>query len=134
MSASNRFFDTNVLLYLLSADEAKADTAEALIASGGIISVQGLNEFTSVATRKLRMLITEVREVLRTIQRVCEVRPLSVDTHERGLAFAERYQLSVYDAMIVASAREAGCKTLYTEDLQDGMAISGITIRNPFQP
>jgi predicted nucleic acid-binding protein len=134
MSASNRFFDTNVLLYLLSADEAKADTAEALISSGGIISVQVLNEFASVATRKLRMLIPEVREVLRTIQRVCDVRPLSVDTHERGLAVAERYQLSVYDAMIVASAREAGCKTLYTEDLQDGMAISGITIRNPFQP
>ena len=133
MSADNRFFDTNVLLYLLSEDEAKADRAETLLASGGIISVQVLNEFASVATRTLRMRIPEVREVLGTLRRVCEVKPLSVDTHDRGLEIAGRYQLSVYDAMIVASAHEAGCKILYTEDLQDGMAIAGLTVHNPFE-
>ena len=133
MSAASRFFDTNVLLYLLSADHAKADAAERLVGSGGVISVQVLNEFASVATRKLRMQIPEVREVLRTVQKICEVRPLSVETHERGLDVADRYQLSVYDAMIVASALEAGCKILYTEDLQDGMALVSLTIRNPFQ-
>ena len=133
MSADNRFFDTNVLLYLLSEDEAKADRAETLLASGGIISVQVLNEFASVATRTLRMRIPEVREVLGTLRRVCEVKPLSVDTHERGLEIAGRNQLSVYDAMIVASAHEAGCKILYTEDLQDGMAIAGLTVHNPFE-
>jgi len=133
MSAASRFFDTNVLLYLLSADQAKADAAENLIGSGGVISVQVLNEFASVATRKLRMQIPEVREVLRTVQKICEVRPLSVETHERGLEVAYRYQLSVYDATIVASALEAGCKILYTEDLQDGMVIVSLTIRNPFQ-
>jgi predicted nucleic acid-binding protein len=133
MSAASRFFDTNVLLYLLSADQAKADAAESLVGSGGVISVQVLNEFASVATRKLRMQIPEVREVLRTVQKICEVRPLSVETHERGLDVADRYQLSVYDAMIVVSALEAGCKILYTEDLQDGMAIVSLTIRNPFQ-
>jgi predicted nucleic acid-binding protein len=132
MSAASRFFDTNVLLYLLSADHAKADVAERLVGSGGVISVQVLNEFASVATRKHRMQLPEVREVLRTVQKLCEVRPLSVETHERGLGVADRYQLSVYDAMIVASALEAGCKILYTEDLQD-VAIVSLTIRNPFQ-
>jgi predicted nucleic acid-binding protein len=78
------------------------------------------------------MRIPEVREVLGTLRRVCEVKPLSVDTHERGLEIAGRNQLSVYDAMIVASAHEAGCKILYTEDLQDGMAIAGLTVHNPF--
>ena len=55
MSAADCFFDTNVLLYLLSKDAAKADRAEALLATGGIVSVQVLNEFASVATRKLAM-------------------------------------------------------------------------------
>jgi predicted nucleic acid-binding protein len=79
------------------------------------------------------MQIPEVREVLRTVQKICEVRPLLAETHERGLEVADRYRLSVYDATIVASALEAGCKILYTEDLQDGMAIVSLTIRNPFQ-
>ena len=122
----------NVLLYLLSGDEAKADAAETLVASGGIVSVQVLNEFASVATRKLQMLIPEVREVLGTVRRLCIVHSLSVESHDEGLEVADRYQLSVYDAMIVASAHQAGCRFLYTEDLQDGMAILGLTIRNPF--
>ncbi|MGD0475498.1 MAG: PIN domain-containing protein [Candidatus Velthaea sp.] len=131
MNAS-RFFDTNVLLYLLSGDQAKANAAETLVASGGIVSVQVLNEFASVATRKLHMLIPEVREILATVRRLCTVHSLSVESHDEGLEVADRYQLSVYDAMIVASAHQAGCKSLYTEDLQDGMAILGLTIRNPF--
>ncbi len=132
MNATSRFFDTNVLLYLLSDDHVKANAAETLIASGGIISVQVLNEFASVATRKLHMHIAEVREVLGTVRRLCTVRALSVESHDHGLEVADRYRLSVYDAMIVASAHQAGCKSLYTEDLQDGMAILGLTIRNPF--
>lgn len=132
MNAASRFFDTNVLLYLLSGDEAKANAAEALVASGGIVSVQVLNEFASVATRKLRMRIPEVREVLGTVRRLCTVHSLSVESHDEGLEVVDRYQLSVYDAMIVASAHQAGCTSLYTEDMQDGMAILGLTIRNPF--
>jgi predicted nucleic acid-binding protein len=132
MSAASRFYDTNVLLYLLSGDHAKADTAELLVASGGNISVQVLNEFASVATRKMHMRMHEVREVLGTVRRLCTVHSLSVESHDQGLEVADRYQLSVYDAMIVASAHQAGCKALYTEDLQDGMAILGLTIRNPF--
>jgi predicted nucleic acid-binding protein len=132
MNAASRFFDTNVLLYLLSGDQAKANAAETLVASGGIVSVQVLNEFASVATRKLHMLIPEVREILGTVRRLCTVHSLSVESHDQGLEVADRYRLSVYDAMIVASAHQAGCKSLYTEDLQDGMAILGLTIRNPF--
>ena len=124
--ATSRFFDTNVLLYLLSADEAKADAAETLVASDGIVSVQVLNEFSSAATRRLRMRIPEVREVLGAVRRLCEVRPLSLDTRDHGLEVADRYRISIYDAMIVASAREAGCKTLFTEESQNGMAISGV--------
>lgn len=133
MSGAEVFFDTNVILYLLSADIAKADRAEELLAVGGIVSVQVLNEFTAVASRKLRMTWAEIREVLAQIRMVCPVEAMTADTHDRALMVAERYGLSFYDALIVAAALLAGCKTLYSEDMQDGQVIERqITIRNPF--
>jgi len=133
MHAGEVFFDSNVLLYLLSEDEAKADKAEALISQGGHISVQVLNEFASIATRKLKMTHAEVREVLSSLRAVCEVSSLTEETHDLGMQIAERYQLSIYDAMIAASALAAGCKTLFSEDMQDGLKINRtLKIKNPF--
>jgi predicted nucleic acid-binding protein len=65
-------------------------------------------------------------------RRLCIVHSLSAASHDQRLEVADRYQLSVYDAMIVASAHQARCTSLYTEHLQHGMAILGLTIRNPF--
>ena len=132
MSEADSFFDTNVLLYLLSKDAAKADRAEALLASGGIVSVQVLNEFASVASRKLAMTISEIREILSTIRAICVVKPLDIETHELGLDIAERHKFSIYDGMIIAAAVRAGCIILYTEDLQQGQMIEKLQIRNPF--
>lgn len=132
MSAADCFFDTNVLLYLLSKDTAKADAAETLLVSGGVISTQVLNEFASVASRKLAMTIPEIREILSTIRAVCTVKPLDVENHELGLQMAERYGFSIYDGMIVAAAVLAECAILYTEDFQQGQVIERLTIRNPF--
>lgn len=133
MSVAEQFFDTNVLLYLLSGNEAKADKAEGLISQGGHISVQVLNEFTSIATRKLKMSYAEVREILAPIRAVCAVSPLTEETHDLGLQLAERYQLSIYDAMIAASAVVSKCKTLLSEDMQDGQIIDRkLRISNPF--
>jgi predicted nucleic acid-binding protein len=134
MNAIEAFLDTNVPLYLLSGDAAKANRAEELIAAGGVISVQVLNEFASVASRKLGMSWAEIREVLETVRSICRIEPVSVETHDRGLAVAERYGFSVYDSMILASALLADCTTLFTEDLQDGQRIDGrLTVRNPFR-
>ena len=134
MSEAEVFFDTNVVLYLLSGDVTKADRAEELLAIGGIISVQVLNEFAAVASRKLRMSWPEIREVLAQVRAVCAVEPMSVDTHDRATQLAERYGLSIYDALIVATALLAGCTTLYSEDMQDGQVIERqLTIRNPFR-
>jgi predicted nucleic acid-binding protein len=134
MSAGERFFDTNVLLYLLSGDAAKADRAEALIADGGTLSVQVLNEFAAVASRKLGMAWPEIREFLAELRAVCRVVPLDVETHEAGLSLAERRRLPVYDALIVASALRAGCRLLYSEDFQDGQRFEKqLTVRNPFR-
>ena len=77
MSGARSFFDTNVLLYLQSAGAAKADRAEELIAGGGVISVQVLNEFVAVATRKLAMSLAEIRDVLSVVRSLCAVEPLT---------------------------------------------------------
>lgn len=133
MSAPEAFFDTSILLYLLSDDTAKADRAEHLLAGGGAISVQVLNEFAAVAIRKLRMPIVDVREVLETVKAVCHIVPVDLETHERGLAIAERYRLSFYDSLIAASALQLGTKMLYSEDLQHGQVLDRtLKIVNPF--
>lgn len=133
MNAAEAFFDTNILLYLLSGDSEKADRAEALLAKGGVISVQVLNEFTAVASRKLGLSYPEIREVLQTVREVCKVDSIMVETHDLGLQVAERYKFSFYDSLIVASALLARCGTLYSEDLQDDQIIDGrLTVRNPF--
>ena len=133
MSETDAFFDTNVLLYLLSGDAFKADRAEALVAAGGMISVQVLNEFASVASRKLGISWPEIREVLETIRAVCRVEPMGLETHDLGLAFAERYGFSIYDGTILASAQLAGCRVVFTEDLQHGQVIDArLKIIDPF--
>ena len=133
MSAVDSFFDTSVLLYLLSEDPDRADRVEELLAEHGTISVQVLNEFAVVAMRKLKMPLREVREILDTIRAVCSVESITLATHDRGLAINERYGFSLYDSMLVASALISGVKTLYSEDLQHGQIIDGqLRIANPF--
>ena len=134
MSVASPFIDTNVLLYLLSDDGKKADRAEETLVDGGIISVQVLNEFASVATRKVKMTIEEIREVLTAIRAACKIVPLTEVSHDKGLEIADRYGLSIYDAMIVASALIAECKILLSEDMQDGQIFEGcLKIKNLFR-
>jgi predicted nucleic acid-binding protein len=128
------FFDTNILVYLASGDAAKADRAEAAIAAGGAISVQVLNELANVARRKMRMSWDETHALLTLLRGLLTVHPLTIAVHENGLRLAERYGFSIYDAMIASSAIEAGCDTLWSEDMQHGMALDeGLRIVNPFR-
>lgn len=127
------FFDTNVLLYLLSADSNKADRAEALISEGGHVSVQVLNEFAAVSARKIGLDWREIRDILATVREVCAVDPLTTETHDRAIRIAERYRLHLFDALILASALLAGCDRLYSEDLQAGQRIEKVLlVVNPF--
>lgn len=133
MKTDKLFFDSNVLLYLLSGDKRKADRAEAIIALGGIISVQVLNEFASVASRKLGMTYTEIREILATVRAICQTQPVTIDTHDLGLDIAERFGFSLYDSLIVSAALQSGCNILYSEDMQHGQEIDAqLVITNPF--
>ena len=133
MSDPKVFFDTNILLYLLSSDTAKANRAEAIMQIGGLISVQVLNEVTNVGRRKLSMSWSELDEFLSLIQSVFTVESLTLDTYNKGRYVAEQYGLSVYDSMIVAAALIGECTILYSEDMHNGLLVDDqLHICNPF--
>ncbi|MEC5320859.1 PIN domain-containing protein [Brenneria populi subsp. brevivirga] len=126
------FLDSNVVLYLLSDDPDKADSAEVLLKTNPVISVQVLNEVTTVCRRKLAMSWQEIGDFLDLVRRFCDVVPLTVTVHDRARDIAERHLLSFYDACIVAAAA-AECQTLYSEDMNHGQILEdSLTISNPF--
>jgi predicted nucleic acid-binding protein len=135
MNAS-AFFDTNVFVYTVFQGDPRSQKAEELITEGGTISVQVLYEFADVVRRKARMPWDEVRFAIENIKALCpDPLPITIDTHSQALVIAEKYSYRIYDALIVASALEARCTILYSEDMQDGQVIDQrLTIRNPFLP
>jgi predicted nucleic acid-binding protein len=129
------FFDTNVLLYIASGEPVKAERSEALIGAGGTISSQVLSEIANVARRKMRMSWDEAETFLFSLRGLLSIEPVTIETHERGLALARRYGLPIYDAMIAASALSADCDTLWSEDMRDTLLIDGrLRVSNPFRP
>ena len=126
------FIDTNVLIYAQETGE-KAETARSVMLAGGVISVQVLNEFTDVLRRKYRLEWRAIAEALADVRAVFDpVRSIGIETHTSAVALARAHGFRFYDALIVASAIDAGCDTLLTEDLQAGQRVDGVTIVNPF--
>ena len=135
MNASVKpFLDTNVPIYAYTGtDDPRAVIAKRLVASGGLIGVQQLNEFVFVARRKLRKSWQEIRTALEDLRFFCPVPiPLTERTHEAALDIGERHGYPIYDSLVIASALEATSKILYSEDMQHNQRIQGLTIRNPF--
>jgi predicted nucleic acid-binding protein len=136
--AGEAFLDTNILLYALVPDrnlisDPRAEAAEALVAGGGVVSVQVLSEFCDVAARKLAKTWTELADLLESIEALCgRALPLTADLHNAAVKISARYRFRIYDSMIVAAALGARCAILYTEDLQHGQVIEGLRIVNPF--
>jgi predicted nucleic acid-binding protein len=134
------FLDSNVFLYLFDeTDSAKRSIARRLVKEGiesgeSCISFQVVQETLSVLTGKLKKRASAAEagrfldEVLSPFWRVMP----SPALYRRGLELQERFSLGFYDALIVAAAQEAGCTRLWSEDMQDGLRIDRLTIRNPF--
>jgi predicted nucleic acid-binding protein len=117
-----------------TASGAVGNSGERRHRRGGHVSVQVLTEFANVARRKAGMTWTENGEVLGSVWQVCTVHPLLLETQDRGRALAARYELTLHDALIVASATLAQCRVLYSEDLQAGQRFDGsVVVRNPFE-
>ena len=132
------FIDTNVIIYLFDeTNTEKCRIAEELIEKSiengnGCISYQVVQETINTVTRKLKASPDEARSlldnVLEPLWRVNPTRAL----YRRGLELQIRYKFGFYDCLIIAAALDAGCKTLYTEDLQHGQQVETVTIVNPF--
>ncbi len=134
MPGKKSFMDTNVLLYFLSSDAAKADKAESLLRLGPVISIQVLNETVNVLLRKMRMPWPDITEFTDVIRSLCTVAPVTISTFEHGIVISRKYMLSFYDSMIVSAALLSGCDILYSENMQDGLRIDNkILLRNPFK-
>ena len=139
MKGDRAFFDTNVLIYAFAKDDPRTQTAETLLARGGVVGVQVLNEFVAVAAGKLGMSWEEVLEALSAIRILFPSPwPLSVETHDTALRIAGRYRYHIFDSLVISAALEASCSVLYSEDMQDGQVIEGprpqrLTICNPFR-
>nr|WP_228748146.1 PIN domain-containing protein [Bradyrhizobium sp. BR 10289] len=126
------FLDTNILVYAQQTGP-KATIAQDLIAQGGTISVQVLNELTNVLRKKDNRSWRDIELVLDDVDNALDsALPLTATTTRAGLALARDHGIAFYDALVVATAIEAGCDVLYTEDMQHGRSIGGLSIVNPF--
>jgi predicted nucleic acid-binding protein len=127
------FFDSNVVLYSATDDVAKADRSDRLLAAGGWISVQVLNETVHVARRKMKLEWARVHDLIDTIAALVRIAPVDLDMQHKAMVIAERYKLSIWDATIVAAAIATGCRVLYSEDMHHGLVVDGqLRIENPF--
>jgi predicted nucleic acid-binding protein len=127
------FADSNIVLYAIGKDVHKAGIARALLAEHQTVSVQVVNECVSVCLRKLSFTREQAYAFARTLMDRTEVVSLDESTVDKAAAVAIRYQLSHWDALIVAAALLAGCETLYSEDLQHGQVFDErLTVINPF--
>jgi predicted nucleic acid-binding protein len=134
------FLDTNILVYtfddedLGKRDRAQALVAEALSGSRGIVSYQVIQEFLNAALRKFAKPLTAAdaeRYLKVVLEPLCAVFA-GFDLYHQAIDITERWKYSFYDSLIIASALQAGCTVLYSEDLQHGQKIGGLRILNPF--
>jgi predicted nucleic acid-binding protein len=131
--SADAFLDTCVVVYAFVSSDARQIKSLEILADGGVVSVQVLNELANACRRKLLMNWEETVGALEGVKLCCQKTvPLTQTVHEGGVKLARRYGFSVYDGLILAAALEAGCTTLYTEGLQHGQVVEGVRIENPF--
>jgi predicted nucleic acid-binding protein len=131
--AARPFLDTNVLVYAFSDQDARSGRATTVIAAGGIVSVQVLNEFVDVARRKLRKDWPAVQRAVQDLRTLLDPPlPVTAELHEAAIELARKHDFRIYDSLILSAARLAGCRVLYTEDLGHGQEIEGVLVQNPF--
>ena len=130
----SRFIDTNVLLYAFGEDE-RGEIARRIMADGGVIAVQSLNEFINVARRKHGRRWSFVRDAIVAIRSVCLVSEAAhLKAHEQAIELAETHGFNIHDAMLIAIALQSGCDEFLSEDMHHGLVIDDrLVIVNPFR-
>lgn len=132
------FLDSNILVYAFGTPKGpvpdpRIKVAEQIVIRGCAISVQVLNEFAQVCSRKARLDWDRIVGFLEVIKELCgPAVPITVEIHESAVALSRRYGFNIYDSLILAAALKAGCRTVYSEDMQHGQFVEGLRIENPF--
>lgn len=127
------FIDTNIVIYALGQASTKAHVAAPLFVGLPSISTQVLSETANVASKRLSLSASAIRKLITSLEAMCQVEIISLITIHTALDIRERYHFSWYDSLIVATALEANCDTLYSEDMQNDQEIEGrLRIINPF--
>lgn len=126
------FFDSNVLVYAQTTGE-KSRIARQVLQSGGVISVQVVNEFSHVASRKIGKSWAEIEIAIRNLLKIVDPPlPITAAMSSAARDLAARHKMPFYDSLIVAAAIEAQCETLLTEDMQTGRRFGSLHVVNPF--
>jgi predicted nucleic acid-binding protein len=130
-------FDTNVLVYAYGLnDPVRYRTSVELMRSvsktGCVLAAQALAEFHRVTTRKYRCPSNDIKDQIQLWTDVFEVAPTSGASLSQAMMIAERHNLQIFDAIIIAASAQAGCRVLFSEDMQHEAVFNGVTIINPF--
>lgn len=137
MNGGKAFFDTNVLLYMHDADLRKRAIATELFeryttSDLMLLSTQVVQEFYVVGSKKLRMSRPKLKGIVDSLLDIPLV-ALGPDQITSAIQIEERYNISFWDALILAAAESGGAEVLYTEDLNDGQQYGTVMVRNPFR-
>lgn len=126
--------DTNVMLYGIDLDAPdKLEIAVSLLDRSPVICSQNLSEFINVLLKRWKYPKEKIGMIITEVLNTCELFPNTQSTYLKGVELANKYQFQLFDAIIIASALESGCDTLYTEDLQHKQVVENkLAIINPF--
>jgi len=132
------FFDTNIFIYLYAEKEREKQTVCKDVinkADECITSTQILNEISNVLIKKWQMPVDTVKTIHRDIIQISdEVVYIKEDTIDKAVDLHFKYGFSYYDSLMLSSALESNCQTIFTEDMSDGQVIENtLTIVNPFK-
>lgn len=134
--SAKAFLDTNIIIYCYSQDEPDKQhrARECAQENQSWISTQVLNETINTLKRKFSLDYRQIGAVVDELSQQSQIAVVSLNTIRKALEVAQRYQYSYFDSLIIASALEAECDRLYSEDLQDGQKIDNVlTLINPFR-
>lgn len=125
--------DTNVLIYLHDkSNDKKRKAAEEILAENPRIPAQVVSEYLNVTRRLLNLSKKDIVQQCAQLLEGCEIIPTDQNVLLNAVTLIEKYDLQIFDAIIVAAALEANCSVLYSEDMHNGLIINNLTIINPF--
>lgn len=139
---SDRYFlDTNIFIYTFDPRTPEKQSicreliVDALATQNGLISCQVVQEFLNVATRKFKQPLSDkdcLRYLASVLGPLCEIFP-SIQLYRDAIEISASWKYAFYDSLIIAGALNAGCTSIYTEDMQHGQTVKDLRIVNPFR-